>query len=124
MRSARHSAASSAAEDERPAPSGSVLSIVSSAGLSAYPAARSSATAPSFRERKAVRLAASGRVHHDALVGAQNGRDRHAVADREREAEAVVVVRVLADQVRAARAECDGAQPHVLGVSAYPARPR
>ena len=112
--SARHSAVSSAAEDDRPAPCSRSLSIVSRTGRSSWPAAGSSATAPRTNarqpvgalrrgERELVLLAEVERARLDPVAGQRLGGHRDAAVDRERQREPGVVVGVLADQVHAAR---------------------
>ena len=115
--SARHSAASSAAEDDRPEPCGQVAGDLEPA-RSAWPAARSSATAPrtnarqpsAARRARRARSASSSPRSRAPRPRPRRRRRRVAVTvtprvDRERQREAAVVVGVLADQVHAAGPE-------------------
>ena len=115
--SARHSAASSAAEEDRPEPCGRSPSIVSRAAArprgraarqlrhrAAHERAPAGRRGSGSRERERSRLAEVLGVGLDLVAVARLGRDRDAAVDRERQREAVVVVGVLADQVHAAGA--------------------
>ena len=119
--SARHSATSSAAEEDRPAPRGTPPLISTCAPTSGQPARASSATMPRTKARQPrTRLGLGGvelvvpsqRAGVDAgCAGARGagrrrlGADGDALGDRERQRESFVVVGVLADQVDAAGGE-------------------
>ncbi len=115
--SARHSATSSAAEEDRPAPGGSWPLISTRAATSGKPARVSSATLPRTNarqpgagsgssERELVALVEIACVGTDApgaggVRRLRLGAHGHPFGDRKRQRQPLVVVGVLADQVHA-----------------------
>ena len=115
--SARHSATSSAAEEDRPAPCSQIAADLQArahqrnAGSPQLGGGAPHERAPALRagdlgELELVQLVEVARVGVDALGAGRVGLGRlrahdHALGDRERQREALVVVGVLADQVHA-----------------------
>ena len=113
--SARHSATANAADDDSPAPIGTVPLISSADGGTSTPAPRSSATAPRTNPRhptagataSSANASRSPRSSADAVIRAivcaleSPRQHRDPGCDRKRQREAAVVVGVLSDQVDA-----------------------
>ena len=117
--SARHSATSSAAEEDRPAPRGRSPPICRLApgdrarvGQLGDGAAHERAPALDTRavcQRERILLIEIDGMRTNAALGARLRCDDDALGDRERQRQAAVVVGVLADQVDAPRGERAGA---------------
>ena len=117
--SASTRATSSAADDDRPAPRGTVPGDLERrpterhAGAEQLAGGPADEPAPATRrlhggEREAVALAQIGRRRVDPRRIERRRTDGHPFADRERQREPLVVVGVLADQVGATGSEGDG----------------